>query len=331
MHYSLFCNAFFMNVQILMGQFFEHSLYIRNYSPATIARYKHLLRYYCKYSQITDIEEVTQENVRNLFYHGRTERNWTPNTFLNYHKTLMVFFRWCIKEKHMSFNPIDDIEKPKLPKSLPRSLTLQEAEKILETVYNYPYDAKFLRYRNYAMFATFIFAGLRKKELMNLKYADVDLENLTIFIRQGKGGKDRFIPINHSLAEALHKYIEVRKKAFKSCPHFFTSYTHDMGFTDSGMKRLIKKMSSVTGIKFTCHWLRHTFATLLLEGGADINTVSLYMGHEDIKTTAIYIHTSVKHIRSQILKHPVTYFPFKPTELQRSEEKQMTKSSTLLN
>jgi site-specific recombinase XerD len=303
-----------MSIQTLLLQFFEYSKYIKNYSPTTIARYKHLLSYYCKYSKISEIEEVTQENVRNLFYHGRAERNWTPNTFLNYHKTLSVFFRWCIKEKFLSFNPIDDIEKPKLPKCLPKSLTLQEAEKLLETVSNYPYDSKFLRFRNYAIFATFIFAGLRKSELLNLKYSDVDLENLTIFIRQGKGKKDRFIPINHILADALQKYIEVRKKAFKECPYFFTSYTYDMGLTDSGIKRIIYKFSKILGIKFRCHWLRHTFATLLVEGGADLNTLRLYMGHEDIKTTSIYVHVSVQHIRSQILKHPISYVPFKTVE-----------------
>lgn len=299
-----------MNIKIILEQFFDYSVYIKNYSSATIARYKNLLSYYCKYSNISDIEEVTQENVRNLFYHGRIDRNWSPNTFLNYHKTLTVFFRWCIKQNFMTFNPIDDIEKPKIPKCLPKSLTLQESQKLLETVYNYPYDSKFLRYRNYAIFATFIFAGLRKSELLSLKFADVDLENQTIFIRQGKGKKDRFIPINHSLGDALQKYIEIRKKQLKECPFFFTSSTYDMGLTDSGIKRIIYKFSKLLGVKFRCHWLRHTFATLLIEGGADLNTLRLYMGHEDIKTTSIYIHVSIQHIRSQILKHPISYAPF---------------------
>lgn len=151
-------------------------------------------------------------------------------------------------------------------------------------------------------------AGIRKKELLNLKYTDVDVENLSIFIRQGKGSKDRIIPINYRLAETLQKYLEVRKKANKTCPEFFASYHMNMKFTESGLKRLIERINAASGIKFTIHKLRHTFATLMLEGGCDIYSLSKMMGHSDIKTTTIYLAASVNHLRDQILKHPLSNF-----------------------
>lgn len=294
-----------MSIQILSQKFCDYSLYIKGLTPRTTLRYKQVIAYFCKHAKVSEIEEVTQENTKNIFYRGRTEFHWSTNTYIAYHKSLLVFFRWCMKEGNMSFNPMDDIEVPKLEKKLPSKLTKQDAMRILEVVDNYPYDNKFLRYRNYAIFSTFIMCGLRKQELLNLKYTDVDIENLSIFIRQGKGSKDRVIPINYRLAESLQKYVEVRKKAYKTCPEFFTSYTYDMGFTESGIKRLVERINEASGIKFHVHKLRHTFATLMLEGGCDIFSLSKMMGHSDIKTTTIYLAASVHHLREQILKHPL--------------------------
>lgn len=294
-----------MNIQILSQKFCDYSTYIKGYSPRTIQRYKQVITYFCKLSQINEIEEVTQDNVRNLFYHGRTMAHWSTNTFHCYHKSLIVFFRWCVLEKYMVSNPVETIELPKIEKRIPTKLTKQDSLRILEVVDNFPYSKSFLRYRNYAIFATFIFTGIRKNELLNLKYTDIDIENLSIFIRQGKGSKDRIIPMNYRLADALQKYVDARKKAYKSCPEFFTSYTLDMGFTDSGLKRLVERISDVSGIKFSVHKLRHTFATLMLEGGCDIFSLSKMMGHSDIKTTTIYLAASVNHLREQILKHPL--------------------------
>lgn len=296
---------FYMSIQLLMVRFCDYSKYIKGYSPYTIARYRQVINYFSAFANISEIEQVTPENSRNLFYYGRTEQKWTPNTFICYHKSLGVFFRWCIKEGYLKDNPIEDIEVPKLEKRIPEKLTKQDAMKILEVVDNYPYQCNFLRFRNYAIFSTFIYTGIRKKELLNLKYTDVDIENLSIFIRQGKGSKDRIIPITYRLAEALAKYVEVRKKAYKCCPEFFTSYTYDMGFGESGIKRLVEKIRKTSRITFTIHKLRHTFATLMLEGGCDIYSLSRMMGHSDIKTTTVYLAASAEHLREQMLKHPM--------------------------
>lgn len=294
-----------MNIKVLTLKFCDYSSFFRGYSQNTIARYKIVINLFCNSMQLTDLEEITENNVRKFFYNGRTEKRWSSNTFIQYHKTLTVFFRWCIKEKYMTFNPCDDIETPRLPKRLPPKLTKEEAMRILETAYNYPYKYKTLRTRNYAIFATFIFAGLRKGELLNLKYTDVDLENMSIFIRQGKGNKDRIVPINYKLADILLRYIKDRNGLNRTCPEFFISINRNQGFTDTGIKRLTETVREASGVKFTLHKLRHTFATLMLEGGCDIYSLSKMMGHNDIKTTTIYLAANIDHLKSEIKKHPL--------------------------
>lgn len=294
-----------MDISILSQKFCEYSMSIRGYSKDTIRRYRQIVSYYHRFAKISLISEVTDENVRALFYYGRTERNWSVNTFIVHHKSLMVFFRWCVKQGYMSKNPIEEIEVPRLEKKLPPKLNKQNALQLLEVVYNYPYEYRFLRYRNHAIFAMFIFAGLRRQELLNLKFADVDIENLSIFVRQGKGSKDRVVPMSYTLALSLKRYVEERKRLAKTCPEFFASLNRNRGFTDTGMKRLVQIMRQSSGIKFSVHKLRHTFATLMLEGGCDIYSLSKMMGHSDIKTTTIYLYASADHLRAQITKHPL--------------------------
>jgi len=296
-----------MDILILCEKFCDYSVSIRGYSKDTIRRYRFVIKYFYKFAEISDINQVTNENTRALFYYGRTERKWSVNTFIVYHKSLLVFFRWCMKQGYMRMekNPIEDVEVPKLEKRLPSKLTRQDALRLLEVVYNFPYDFKFLRHRNHAIFSTFIFAGLRKQELLNLRLTDVDIENLTIFVRQGKGGKDRIVPMSCTLALSLKRYIEERKRLGKTCPEFFASLNRNMGYTDDGLKRLVVQMCKTMGIKFSIHKLRHTFATLMLEGGCDIFSLSKMMGHSDIKTTTIYLSASVEHLRKQMTKHPM--------------------------
>jgi len=294
-----------MQIKDLNRDFCDYARYARGRAVGTIGGYKVALNLFCKDTGITEIENVNSDIVRNWFYEGRRDRNWVPNTSISYHKSLIVFFRWCMERGFLEKNPCDDVELPRLDKRIPPKLTKQDSMKLLEFVYNYPYDYKFLRFRNHAIFATFIFAGLRKSELLNLKFTDVDVENMSIFVRQGKGNKDRVVPICYSLAVILRKYLEERKRLKKTCPEFFASLNRNMGVCDSGLRNLVVKIRRESGIKFGIHKLRHTFATLMLEGGCDIFSLSKMMGHSDIKTTTIYLAASIEHLRKQILNHPL--------------------------
>jgi len=124
-------------------------------------------------------------------------------------------------------------------------------------------------------------------------------------VRQGKGNKDRIIPIGTTLTLILKKYVDERHRLKKTCPEFFTSLNRNSRFTEISLRRLVVLITKKTGLKFGVHKLRHTFATLMLEGGCDIYSLSRMMGHSDIKTTTIYLYASVEHLRNQILKHPM--------------------------
>lgn len=294
-----------MDIHILQEEFCNYSISIKGYSPDTIKRYRYVISSACKFMAIETIGQVTPDKIRSLFYYGRTTRHWSVNTYIVYHKTLLVFFRWCVDRGVLTLNPILDIEVPKSEKKLPPKLTKQTTLKLLEIVDNYPFGNQFLRYRNHAIFHTFVFAGIRKQELLHLKYTDIDIENMTIFIRQGKGGKDRIIPMSYSLAQVLKKYLTERKRLNKTNCEFFSSLRGNIGLTDNGLKKIVEQIRKSSGIFFTIHKLRHTFATLMLEGGCDIYSLSKMMGHSDIKTTTIYLAASAEHLRSQMSKHPL--------------------------
>lgn len=294
-----------MEIKTIAQNFYNYSLHIKGFSKQTIKRYKYVIDFYCKQSGIKTIDEISAKNIRALFLHGRIERQWSSNTVLVFHKSLMVFLRWCKMEGLITSNPVEEVEKIQIEQKLPAKLTKQDALFLLEIVENYPYKNNYLRYRNHALFAMFIHAGLRKNELLNLKYADVDLENCSIFVRQGKGGKDRFVPISGTLAKSIERYLEQRRKWNKTCQAFFASWLGNRGLTEDGLIHLVKIIQKASPMKFSVHKLRHTFATLLLEGGCDIYSLSKMMGHSDIKTTTIYLSASVEHLRGQMMKHPL--------------------------
>lgn len=296
-----------MNISALHEQFCEERLHIKNFSPATIRWYKVCLGAYLKYwkGEIAVVEQITTESLRKFLYYGLLERKWSPENFIYHHKAIKSFLKWCVGRGYLKENPIAVIEKPKLDKKLPKRITRQDAIRVLEYTFNMRYAYRFEAYRNRGIFAVIIYAGLRAKEVLDLKVSDVDFENNLITVEKGKGGKGRVVPISSALKRYLEEYWKDRERLDKDSIYFFTGLRGDGIFNYRGLSRVVEKVSKRTGIKFSCHRLRHTFATLMLEGGCDLFTLSKMLGHSDIKTTTIYLSASVSHMREQILKHPL--------------------------
>ena len=187
---------------------------------------------------------------------------------------------------------------------LPEFYNDEEIEKIMYFIQEYPYQSEFLRKRNYALIAVLLMTGVRRGELIGIKLPDINLTANTIIIRghNSKSKRDRLIPISQRLKEILDDYLWERKKLNKTTLSLFASFNHDMGFTADGLKHLLTKLQRETGIHIHAHKFRHTFATKSLESNINLNNVKEFMGHKDIKTTAIYLHTTVKHLQDDIEK-----------------------------
>ena len=149
-----------MEIKTLLKEFCDYSLYIRGRAKTTIKTYKTVADMFCRSTGVVEIEEINTDLVRDWFYKGRRDRKWSPNCFVTYHKNLIVFFRWCVDNHHIESNPAEDIELPRLEKRIPPKLTKQDSMKLLEFVYNYPYDYKYLRFRNHAIFSMFILCAI---------------------------------------------------------------------------------------------------------------------------------------------------------------------------
>lgn len=294
-----------MNFQILLKEYLHYQNYIRGLSPHTIKKYHENISYFIRHSEIRILKEINETIIQKFFTYGRIERLWSSNTFLIYHSTLSTFFDWLVSEGYLKINFIHSIEKPQYKVLPKKKLNTDEATRILETVQNYPYSNKFLKTRNIALIAVLLFTGARKSELLNLKVQDIDMNNLSLNISTSKRNGFRLLPIPIKLNKILHEYFLERKVRKKTCPEFFCSQHRNSGFTDSGLKRVINDIKKASGISFSCHILRHTFATLMFESGCDIFSLSKMMGHKDIHTTCIYLAATKRHLTKQMNSHPL--------------------------
>ncbi|MGB2397496.1 MAG: site-specific tyrosine recombinase XerD [Flavobacteriaceae bacterium] len=209
---------------------------------------------------------------------------------------LKSFFNFLIFEGYREDSPMDLIETPKIGRKLPEVLTISEINKILSSI-----DlAHPLGHRNQAILEVLYGSGLRVSELVNLKLSDILFEEKLLLIT-GKGNKQRLVPLGNLSAKRLTHYLhDIRdkgevKKAYKDIVFL---NQHGRQLTRAMIFTIVKKAARLAGIKKTIspHTFRHSFATHLLENGADLRSIQLMMGHENITTTEVYMHVDTRHL-----------------------------------
>lgn len=204
--------------------------------------------------------------------------------------SIRTFFNYLMKEKKIDINPCEKIESPKLRKSLPKTLNFEEINKLLDLK---PKTA--LEYRNRAMIELMYATGLRVSELVNLEINDINVKDNYVRVF-GKGKKERIVPMAEITTNILNEYLSVYRdsllKGYLTDKVFISSY--GKGITRQAFFKILKKIAKEQGIEkdFSPHALRHSFATHLLEYGADLRSIGEMLGHENIKTTQIYTHLS---------------------------------------
>lgn len=275
-------------------------------SPKTILWYRETFKSLLRFREIESMEALTPQFFREWYFFGHGLK-WSPKTLANRVIGLSLFCDWLKKEKHIHENPLEGLPRPKLPKRVPRHLSKQEADYLIQVTRNYPYGYEFERARAIAIIGVFIGTGLRKEELRKLECRDVDLENMKVLVRSGKGNKDRLIPIPLKLVPSLRNYLKHRTRLKRQNPYFWSSLRNDQIMGPKALTRLFFRLKKASGINFSAHKLRHTFAVLMLEGGCDIFSLSRMLGHSNIQTTTIYLTATVAHLKDQIQKHPLSF------------------------
>ncbi|SJZ77877.1 tyrosine-type recombinase/integrase [Sediminibacterium ginsengisoli] len=295
-----------MDIERATTLFLDSQRYFKNATQTSLTSSRQEIRHFTRSVGIVKVSDISAHNLGDYIINGLRERNWKMTTVLTKRHTLNPFFDWCVQQGHLNSNPLELIPKPRVEYHLMPSLTRQQASHLLTVVYNCYHRTDFSRYRSYAMIATCIFAGVRRSELFQLKVEEVDFGRQAIIITQGKGRKDRIIPLNESLSTILKEYINQRKKIHPTVPELFCQNSGKAKYCGYAFKFIINRFVKISAIPFTLNTLRHTFATLLLESGADLHAISKMMGHANIETTRRYLNVCVEHLRGQIGKHPVS-------------------------
>nr|WP_278955518.1 site-specific tyrosine recombinase XerD [Lactobacillus apis] len=222
--------------------------------------------------------------------------------------SLRKFYQWLVRQNIQKINPMLEIDSPKKEHRLPVALSVDEVTKLLDQ----PDVTKKLGIRDRALLETLYATGIRVSELINLKFSDLH-EELKLLKVLGKGSKERLIPISDVAISWIKSYQEkVRDPLLlKSGKYTDTIFLNNRGgtLTRQAVWQIIKRYCQMAGIKknVTPHTLRHTFATHLLENGADLRVVQEILGHSDISTTQIYTNLSQQHILQVYAKtHPRT-------------------------
>ncbi len=278
-----------MNFQSLSQSFKRYALYERELMPKTVQEILRAVKKLFQSMGDTNIEQVSTAHVRAHLYQQKEERLWSARTLRNHRQYLNTFFTWCVEEGHVTENPVRKIARPKLPKTLPRFITKQQAFSVLYHTEYYPWRYKFERVRNVAIIALFLMTGLRLNELINLQLQDVDMNAQEILVRKGKGRKERIVPIYPKLERILKTYLEEKQRLNKPTAWFFHSAKSDKRMTAKTVQKVCQKISKKAKIKFTPHMLRHTFGHLSTNAGLGVYQIKEIMGHANLSSTEIYL------------------------------------------
>lgn len=282
--------------------FINYLLIDKKYSEDTIFSYKNDLEKFFNFFKNIPIKKINKDDLRNYLKYlnnlGLSEKSISHNI-----STLRSFYKFLVAEGYLESNIFMFIDLPKIPKTLPNVLSVEEVDNLLDIKVTDKYSA-----RNKAMLELMYSSGLRISELINLKVVDVSLEDDIVRVF-GKGSKERIVPIGDCAINALKKYIFVYRKDLlkkQSSDYLFLS-SLGRKMSRQAFFKIIKAIALEKNIKseISPHTLRHSFATHMLNYGADLRSIQELLGHSDISTTQIYTHISQNKINDDYKKsHP---------------------------
>lgn len=285
----------------------------KNYSNYTIVSYRNDLIQFFNYLKLyrilkDDKIEYVDRSVMRKYIVYLKKSDYSARSISRKISTVRSFFKFCLREGIIKVNPTINLITPKINKKLPYFLYLQEVNKLIET----PLKNTIFGIRDRAILELLYGTGIRVGELVNLNICNIDLYEKTIIVF-GKGSKERILPLGNPSIRAIQEYLSSRnlfeKKIFVNKNDLEALFLNRLGgrLTTRSIRRIIIKYMKMAGLnkKISPHVLRHSFATHLLEGGADLRSVQELLGHKSLSTTQIYTHITKERLKTIYKKsHP---------------------------
>ncbi|HEY3397861.1 MAG TPA: tyrosine-type recombinase/integrase [Armatimonadota bacterium] len=288
--------------------FFQYLEYERGCTAATSGAYRADLRrciaFLGEIGVAPEVEAITQPVVRqDLVWMG--ERGYAPSTVRRRIAALSSLYRYLVNTDALTYNPCLGLALPKKRRRLPAVLTVEEAKRLLQA--SERHTNLRTAFRNRAIIAVLLYCGLRRGEVLGLRVADVDLKSGWLKVHDGKGMKDRLIPMVPAVGEIIADWLEFRPAA---AHEFIFTGREGKPLSIKGLIRafqLVKRRAGLVREGITPHTLRHTFASLLLQEGCDLVSIKEMLGHQDLATTSIYLHVSAPHLQAAVALHPLRW------------------------
>ncbi|MCG3206156.1 MAG: Tyrosine recombinase XerD [Elusimicrobia bacterium] len=287
----------------LLEHFLTHLRVERGLSPATQSAYRYQIESYLRdvAKQGSNIAASTKETI--VAHIGSRQRvGLKPSSIFHLALAIRQFHRFLFAEKLLKIDPTAGLKLPKFQHIIPEPLSVVQMGALLTPLVS----VSFASMRTKTMIDTAYNLGLRVSELVNLKIGDVNFEEGFVRVRRGKGGRDRLVPFGQTLKETLLRYVEARnRQPNATSPHLFLS-ARGRPISRGTFWWLLKRWANRAGIKgrVSPHQLRHSFATHLLNGGANLRGIQAALGHRDIRQTQIYSHVDMTFLRETLQHHP---------------------------
>ncbi len=290
----------------LLDAFLHYEAVERGLAENTIASYRHDLLLYLSFIDELDISSLQQTNRMHIqaFLVELHHQGKASATLSRCVASIRAFYNFLLQERIVDHDPAIYVHSPKIARKLPHVLTMDEVSSLLVM----PDPSTEMGLRDKAMFEVLYATGIRVSELISLNVSDVNLS--ASFLRcLGKGSKERIIPLGRFARQAVVAYTQAARYSLLQDKEDKALFVNHLGkrLTRQGFWKIIKKYAKMAGIKqdITPHTLRHSFATHLLENGADLRAVQEMLGHADISTTQIYTHVTTTRLKDVYDKsHP---------------------------
>lgn len=281
-------------------------LAMMNYAESSIVAKRKSLNTFLQWAELRDLrtpEQISKpilESYQRHLWRYRKENGNPLGVSTQRNMLILVknFFAWLTKQNFILANPASELEMPRKEKRLPELALTQEQ---VLYVLNVPDLKDPLGVRDRAILEVFYSTGIRRKELAELQLTDINAERGCLQVKQGKGKKDRIVPIGKTALYWVARYLDEVRHLLLVNMHETTLFitAHGEGFNPDVLSRMVSKFikQAEIGRGGSCHLLRHTCATHMLEGGADIRFIQQLLGHEQLSTTAIYTQVSIEQLR----------------------------------